>query len=101
MSGSKALVVLCFLLGVPAFAQFEISPDHFDGDAQKPPAQHSRLHVKVNPATRRAASRANARKTVQPPPARAGKVASTESSRKSLQKTRTVSALQSGRVTPQ
>lgn len=101
MSGSKALVVLCFLLGVPVFAQFEISPDHFDADAQKPPAQHSRLHVNVSPATKRAASRANVRKAVQPPPGRAGKVASTGSGQKSLQKTRTVSVLQSGRVTPQ
>jgi len=47
MSVSRVLVFLSFLLGVPAFAQFEIAPDHFDADAQKPPAHQVKAQTKI------------------------------------------------------
>jgi hypothetical protein len=47
MSRSKMLIILSFLLGAPAFAQFEVSPDHFDEDAQKAPAQQAKAKTKI------------------------------------------------------
>lgn len=47
MSVPKILIVLSFLLGVPAFAQFEIAPDHFDAVAQTPPANQIKAHNKI------------------------------------------------------
>ena len=47
MSVSRVLVFLSFLLGVPAFAQFEIAPDHFDAEAQKAPTRQVRTQTKI------------------------------------------------------
>jgi len=47
MSVSRVLVVLSFLLGVPAFAQFEVAPDHFDAVGQKSTAQQVKAHTKI------------------------------------------------------
>jgi len=37
----RLLPVCAFLMSVPAFAQFEINPDHFDDVTTKQPAQHT------------------------------------------------------------
>ncbi|HWX56364.1 MAG TPA: hypothetical protein VN176_17375 [Verrucomicrobiae bacterium] len=115
MSSSKMLIILSFLLGVPAFAQFEVSPDHFDEDAQKPPAQQAKARTKIKltrqtttsavaPAQQRTQGQATvttAQRESVPAlqPAAGAKrntsiAASTRSGRKRLQKPKTVPSLQ-------
>src|SRR5260370_36824143 len=117
MSRFTMLIVLSFLWGVPAFAQFEINPDHFDAEAQKPPRQQAKAKAKITPVNKAARSMAAARAdqgkkgqttwissqqpdvgSLQPASATAGKTpnsaASTSSTRRRLRKTKTVSSLQ-------
>jgi len=108
MSVSRVLVVLSFLLGVPAFAQFEIAPDHFDADAQKPPAHQVRTQTKIK-AVQTAAVAQQGQQTpatrsqqhVLPPlqaanagPRKVSGGTSVVSRKKTALKARTVSALQ-------
>ena len=46
MSVHRVLIILGFLLAVQAFAQFEISPDHFDS-VETPRANHVKAHKKI------------------------------------------------------
>lgn len=108
MSVLKVLIVLGFLLGVAAFAQFEIAPDHFDAVAQNAPAHQVKAHKKIK-AVQTAVIAGNGQQGL--PGATAGKEVSSlqavnagsrkssgktsvASRRKPAPKTRTVSVLQ-------
>jgi hypothetical protein len=120
MSRFTMLIVLSFLLGVPAFAQFEINPDHPDADGQKLPAQQAKAKAKIRlagkAATSAAAARANRGKqgqatgtssqqpgapSLESANAGAGKTAnsggSANSTKRRLKKTRALSSLQTAR----
>jgi hypothetical protein len=122
MSRFTLLIIVSFVLGVPALAQFEVAPDHFDGDAQKPPAQQAKAKAKSKTTgqvtTSAAATGAqqgkqgqatgtSSKQTVAPlhsAGANTGRAASygasTTSHKKHLRKTRTVSTLHSARKSP-
>lgn len=119
MSKSKVLIIFGFLWGASALAQFEVAPDHFDAEAQKRPAQRARAKTKAKPADQATPSVAAAAqpgkqgqataisrkrqggRSLQLAGASAGQPvgsgASSNSPRKRLQKTTTVSSLQLAR----
>ena len=104
MSVHRVLIILSFLLGVPAFAQFEIAPDHF-GTVETPPANQVKAHNKIKAVPTAVIARKDKQRlpravgskevsSSQAVNAGSRKSANVASHRKPALKTRTVSVLQ-------